>query len=312
VFLKVIRILLITLGMTIGVAHGQQAVSSITQSRLFTNPSTPGTTSVDANADASGGSSPMSSGDDSFGAQIILKNQERPRSFSIGGDVSSFYTNNVDLTPRVTRSDSFLAANVGAAWRPILSRALTADLSVGGSVFRYDKASELDFERISAGTGLNWLVPRMGGIIGFGHYDFTQVWNRDSVQLLQDHEFTVGAQKTFILGRSNFLTTGVAGVLGISDPRSQERDQAAIHAAYHLQIARSFDTDLVYRYAAQFYARGERVDHNETLSLSIGYYPTRWMRLGGLISGARNDSNRGRFSYEVLNLGGAVGCTIRF
>jgi hypothetical protein len=241
-----------------------------------------------------------------------LKNQERPRSFSIAGDVSLFYTNNVDLTPQATRSDSFLAANVGAAWRPILSRVLTADISAGASVFRYDKASELDFERISAGTGLSWFVPRMRGIIAFGRYDFTQVWDRNSAQLLQDHEFTVGAQKTFALGRSHFLTTGIAGVLGTSDPSSQERDQAVINAAYHLQITRSFDADLVYRYAAQFYVQDDRIDHNQTLSLSVGYYPRRWVRLSGLITGARNDSNRGQFRYEVITLGGAVGCTIRF
>ena len=179
-------------------------------------------------------------------------------------------------------------------------------------MFRYDKASELDFERISAGIGLNWFVPPMRGIIAFGHYDFTQVWNRDGAQLLQDHEFTVGAQKTFALGRSHFLATGIAGVLGISEPRSQERNQAAINAAYHLQITRSLDADLVYRYAAQFYDQDERMDHNQTLSLSIGYSPRRWVRLSGLISGARNDSNRGQFSYDVITLGGAIGCVIRF
>jgi hypothetical protein len=312
VSLKLTRLVLAVVLTAVGVARGQQAVSSITQSRLFTNPSAPGTTSYDANGNALDDSSATTSGDDSFGAQIILKNQERPKSFSVFGDVSAFYTNNVDLTPQGTRSDFFLAANVGAVWRPIISRGLVAEISTGSSVFRYDGASELDFERISAGAGLSWLVPRTPGIIAFIRYDFTELLDTHSNELLQDHEFTVGAQKTFAFGRSHFLTTGITGVLGISTPRSQERDQAGINAAYHLQITRSFDTNLLYRYAAQFYNEGGRLDHNQTLSLAMGFAATRWLRVDGSISAARNDSNRSAFEYEVLNLGGGVRVNVLF
>ena len=293
-------------------AHGQQAVSSITQSRLFGNPSVPGTTSYDENGNALSENEATSSTDNSFGTQIVLKNQERPKSFSLFGNASASYTNNVDLTSRGTRSDFFVATNAGAAWRPAIGRTLAADVSVGTSIFRYDKASELDFERVSAGAGLSWFVPKTPGIVAFGRYDFTELLDSDSNELLQDHEFTIGAQKTFALGRSHFLTTGITGVLGISTPKSQERDQAGIFAAYHLQVTRSFDLDLLYRYAAQFYSDDGRLDHNQTVSMVLGYYPARWIRVEGSISAARNDSNRSAFEYEVLNLGGGVRATILF
>jgi hypothetical protein len=312
VSLKLNRLVLAVFFTTVAVAHGQQAASSIAQSRLFTNPTAPQTTSVDANGNALSDSGATSSEDDSFGAQIILKNQERPRRFNVFGDVSAFYTNNVDLTPRGTRSDTFLASNVGAVWHPLISRGLLADVSAGGSVFRYDRASELDFERITAGTSLTWLVPRARGVIAFARYDFTELLNAHSKELLQDHEFTIGAQKTFPFGRSHFLTTGVTGVLGVSIPRSQERDQAGIHAAYHIQITRYLDTDLFYRYAAQFYNEAPRVDHNQTLSLAIGFYPARWLRVDTSVSAARNDTNRSAFNYEVFNLGGGVRFSIKF
>jgi hypothetical protein len=296
----------------VAAARSQQAVSSITQSRLFTNPQTPGTTSFDANGNALPDNSAISSGDESFGAQIILKNQERQPSFNVFGDASAFYTNNVDLTPHRTRSDLFLASNVGAAWRPAISRGLVGEISAASSVFRYDRASELDFERITAGAGLTWLVPRTPGILAFARYDFTELLDSESNQLLQDHEVTIGGQKTFAFGRSHFLTTGIAGVLGKSTPRSQERDQAGIFAAYHLQITRSLDADLLYRYAAQFYDEDGRVDHNQTLSLAIGFYPARWLRVDASIAAARNDSNRSAFDYNVLNVGGGVRFSIRF
>lgn len=107
-------------------ARSQQAVSSITQSRLFTNPQTPGTTSVDANGNIIPESAATSSGDSSFGTQIILKSQERPPSFNIFGDVSGFYTNNADLTPRRVRSDFFSFPT----WEPPDVRRSRADLSV--------------------------------------------------------------------------------------------------------------------------------------------------------------------------------------
>lgn len=294
------------------VAHGQQTASSITQSRLFTNPAAPGTASFDANGNALPDRAPASSEDNSFGTQIVLKNQERPKIFSVFGDASVVYTNNADLTPHGTRSDAFLAATAGAAWRPPIWHGLALEISAASSVFRYESAEGLDFERISAGTGLAWIVPRAGGIIAFTRYDFTELLGTDSKQLVQDHAFTLGGQKTFVFGRSHFLTTGVTGVLGRSTPRSQERDQAGAHAAYHLQITRSLGADLLYRYAAEFYREKGRLDHNQTLSLSVGFSATQWLRIEGSISAARNESNRSSFDYDVLNLGSGLRFGVRF
>lgn len=295
-----------------GVARAQEAVSSITQARLFAAPSAPGTTSYDANGAALAEDDATSSGDDSFGTQIVLKNQERPRTFNLFGTVSAVYTNNVDLTPDATRSDVFLAANVGAVWSPTITRGLVAEISAASSVFRYDRASELDFERIAAGAGLSWLVPHTPGIIAFGRYDFTELLDSGSHELLQDHAFTLGAQKIFAFGRSHYFTMGISGVLGLSTPRSEERNQAGVYGAYHFQITRSFDADLLYRYAAQIYEEGDRFDRNQTLSLAMGFAVTRWLRLGASISAARNDSDQPAFDYDAFNLGGEVRLNVSF
>jgi hypothetical protein len=299
--------------MCAAVARGQQAVSSITQSRLFNSPAAPGTNSVDANGTALP-EEPITteSDDDSFGAQIILKNQERPRKFSVFSDISVSHTSNVDLTPGPTRSDSFLAVRIGGGWKPILSSQLIGEISVSSSALRYDRANELDFETVGVGAGLSWLVPHTPGIILFGRYDFTEVLDAGSEELLEDHALTAGLQKIFVFGRSHFLSTGINGVFGRSTPRSEQRHQAAIQVAYHLQITRSFDADLVYRYAAQFYDEGDRLDHSQTLSLSLGLMPNRWVRFSGSIYVARNDSNEAVFEYDVFNLSGGIRGEISF
>lgn len=295
-----------------GTALAQQAVSSITQSRLFTNPGGAMAIPVDANGTALPAEEGAVSDDESFGTQIILKNQPRPRRFSVFADSSVFHTNNVELTPDGTRSDSFLALNAGAAWRPTLSRGFSGEISAGGSWFRYDRVGELDFEKIWAGAGLSWAVPRSPGIIAFGRYDFNEVLDSASHEILQDHAFTLGAQKIFAFGRSHFLVAGISGVLGRSDPRSQERDQATLQLAYHLQITRSFETDLLYRYAAQFYDQGDRLDHNQTLTLSVAWVASRWVRFSASVSAARNDSNQPAFEYSAVNFGGGLRIHVSF
>jgi hypothetical protein len=292
-------------------ARGQQAVSSINESRLFTPPTATSTSTAAAEDEEEGGES-TTSGDESFGTQLILKSQERPKQFAAFDDVSVFYTNNVDLTPNHTRSDAFIVADSGAAWRPAITRGLFGDISLVGSVFRHDRASELDFERISSGAGLSWVVPGGRGIVAFGRYDFTELINRHGSELLQDHEFTLGAQRTFVFNRSHSLGVGVSGVAGISDPHSQQRDQAAVQAVYHLQITRSFSADLLYLYAAQFYAEGGRIDQNQGLSLNAGVAVTRWLRVDTTLSAARNGSTRGAFEYEALSVNGGVRAGIRF
>lgn len=306
-----IVLLLCALIASVELARGQQAVSSINESRLFTPPTATGTTAIEPEGEEAAGES-TTSGDESFGTQLILKSQERPKQFAVFDDVSVIYTNNVDLTPNHTRSDAFVVANSGAAWRPTIAPGLFGEISIAGSIFRHDRASDLDFERISSGTALSWVVPGGHGVVAFGRYDFTELINSHGSELLQDHEFTLGAQRTFVFNRSHFLTTGVSGIAGISDPHSQQRDQAAVQAAYHLQITRSFSTDLLYRYAAQFYADDGRIDHNQTLSLNAGVAVNRWLRVDTTLSGARNDSNRGAFDYEALSVGGAVRVGIRF
>jgi hypothetical protein len=310
VFQRIV-LLLCVLVASVELARGQQAVSSINESRLFAPPTATGTSAVAPEDEEAAGES-TTSGDESFGTQLILKSQDRPKQFAVFDDVSVIYTNNVDLTPNHTRSDVFLVTNTGAAWRPTIARGLFGEISIAGSIFRHDRASELDFERIASGTALSWVVPGGHGVVAFSRYDFTELINRHGSELLQDHEFTMGAQRTFVFNHSHFLTTGVSGIAGISDPHSQQRDQAAVQAAYHLQVTRSFGADLLYRYAAQFYADDGRIDHNQTLSLNAGVALTRWLRLDTTLSGARNDSNRGAFEYEALSAGGTVRVGIRF
>ena len=96
------------------VLDAQVAVSAIDQSRLWQPPPAAPIPAVDTNGNAVGETTDVA--DDSFGAQMILKDQERVRPFTLSGGSSIYYTSNVALTRRDTRDDTF-ARRRHPTWR---------------------------------------------------------------------------------------------------------------------------------------------------------------------------------------------------
>src|SRR5439155_21374571 len=138
-------------------------------------------------------------------------------------------------------------------------------------------------------------------VIGFiERYDFTELIDRHSNEILQDHEFSLAAQKIVVLGRSHALSFNLIGSAGISDPFAEQRDQVGVSMGYHLQLARNFVADLGYLHSWYFYNDGGRIDLNQVFSLALRYYVTRWAAVEAFVSGAVNNSNRTAFDYDVF------------
>jgi hypothetical protein len=258
------------------------------------------------------GDSDASSDDDSFGTQVLLKSKERVRTFAITGDTSIFYTSNVALTRSGERDDAFVVANAGVSWTPRLSPQWEAQLAAHASIFRYQDVSDLDFENLGFGAGLFWTPEHFWGLDLFAHYDFIELLNRHSEEILSDHEFTIGAQKVFSLGRGQTFTIGVTAMAGITDPEIVRRQQAGIFFGYHLQLTRALETELFYRLAGYFYDAAHRNDLNQILSWNLRYRLAAWADLNAFVSYGINRSDDAAFDYNVATGGAGVGVTIRF
>ena len=307
------RILLIGMTLAItGSVHAQSSNAAVEQSRLYerTAPPTP------ANVTPDGIALPQAEGttseDESFGAQQMLKTREKAQDFTISGSASTFYTNNVALTRRDTISDAFFVGSGAFSWTPRINPQLQFQIGGGASIFRYFDTSSLDFEGLGAGLGFLWTPPNAWGIGVLGRYDFTELLDKHSNELLEDHEFSLALQKILVLGRSHALTFGVIGSAGISDPFAEQRDQIGFAVGYHLQLIRQLGTDLGYRPSWFFYNEGGRIDLNQVFSLGLHYYLRPWASVDALLSGAVNSSNRGAFRYDVISTGGGLGLGIRF
>jgi len=306
------RILLIGTALLSLGSLSAQTNPAVETSRLFERSAPPTGGMVTPDGMALPQSEGSTSEDESFGAQQILKTEEKIPDFTVGASLSGFYTNNVALTRSNTISDSFLVGAAFFNWTPHINPALQFQFGAGVSFFRYFDTTALDFENVGTGAGLLWTPPHFWGIGILGRYDFTELLDTGSNEILQDHEFSVTVQKLLALGRSHSLTFGLIGSAGISDPFAEQRDQVGFAAGYHLQLTRHFSSDFGYRHSWYFYNQGSRVDLNQVFSLGLHYYVTPWASVDGFVTGALNHSNQSAFTYDVLSTGGGIGVTAHF
>ena len=243
---------------------------------------------------------------------MILKDQERVRPFSLSGGASIFYTSNVALTRRDTHDDTFAVVNAAATWSRRLHPEVEMQFGLQASMFRYNRSSQLDFNDLGAGLGLSWMPRRWSGVSIFSRYDFTELIDRHGNEILRDHQFSIGAQKVFVLGRAHAVSVGSLESFGISTPVAAQRNQAGVFIGYHLQLSRILATDLLYRIAGQSYSDSNRLDLNQVVSWSLRCQLAEWAEANLYLSYGNNRSNTSAFDYGVTSGGGGLGITTRF
>ena len=292
-------------------AQGEQPSSAIDQSRLYPRTIPPSTTAASGQTVSGPQVEIVTSDDESFGAQQILKEEEKVPEFLLSASSSIYYTSNVALTHADTQGEAFYVGDVGFSWTPRVSPQVQFQFGGALALFRYE-TSALDFESLGVGTGIIWTPPHAWGLQFITRYDFIELLDHHGREILQDHEFSIAIQKLLILGRSHYLSFGYIGSGGISDPVEEQRDQAGFAIGYHLQIARQFGADVGYRHSWYFYNRAGRTDLNQVWSLGLHYNFNPWISLNGYVSGATNWSDKEVFKYDVFSGGGGLGLVVRF
>jgi hypothetical protein len=289
-----------------------QSSAVIDQARLFREANTPPGLREDGPEVEVVTDDATEADDDSIGVQQILKEHEQRPTLVITAGLSEVFTTNAALTRSDTRHDLFGVANLGIAWTPRVSPTVELSATAGAAIFRYVRTPELDFENLGAGLGIAWTPAGLGGVSLFARYDFTQLLDDGGGHILSDHVFSGGAQKVFVFGRAQALTVGVNGSLGFSDPVSAQRHQAGGFVNYHVQFARDFSADLLWRPAAHFYEELDRTDFNSVLSLTLRFRMTKNADLSAFASYGTNRSETEAFDYDVLTTGAGVTLSFRF
>ena len=291
-------------------AGAQQAVSPTEHVRLVEQlPNSP-RANIDANGSLTAENDYAS--DDGFGEAVVLQNQSPNHAFVLSGDTSVFYTSNAALTPNHEIDDVFFVADAAITWTPITTPHFGAQFIAHGSTFRYDQHSVLDFQSFGAGVGLTWNLDELPGISFFARYDFIDMLDRHSEQILRDHEFSVGAQKGFTLGRAQTLVIGAYLMAGLAEPESAQRDQGGLFLAYRLQMSRSLAAELGYRFAGYYYNESERVDRGQVLSANLQWRVLEWIDINASVSLISNGSDDPAFDYSAVTGGGGLSAHVQF
>ena len=296
-------------------AYGQVADIAIEQSRQFTRPAI----TLDEMS-ARGGTVDFpdlqagDSGDDAFGAQVIMKEQPKVKPFTAFAEVAAFFTNNVALVKHGTKRDGFMIASLGAAHSGQLSRNVRLDASVRSSVYRYAEYRELDFQSVDASIGLAWTPPKLRGTELLLRYTFTDLTTAEhGYEFFKNHAVLVGAQNAIAISRAQVVYGGVSAQWSWADPRESGRDEYSAFLGTRVQATRNVEVDFFYRYGHFIYREAAgRQDDSHSLSLTTRYAPWGWFSVSASGFAGFNRSNRAQFEYDVLNAGCALQGAVRF
>jgi hypothetical protein len=253
--------------------------------------------------------------DDAFGAQVILKENVIEKAFTGWAEVAGFYTNNVALARRGTLQDTFLTNTFGLSYHKALKPTLVFDATLRGSLYRYNRFNELDFQSIDPSISLTWLPKKLENTALYIRYAYNQLTTASSGdEFFSSHSVAIGAQKVWPIARAHSIFAGVQAQWSWADPSDVQRDEYSAFVGYHADIARKFTGDLNYRFAYYDYresAAGRR-DANHSVSLAFRYALEEWLAVSASTYLSTNRSNIDAFSYDVWNLGGSIGLSTKF
>lgn len=257
---------------------------------------------------------PLSSDDDAFGAQLILKRQERIRPFSAFAEISAFATNNVALTRRDRQEDNFLVASAGAAFSQRFAYDLRFDTALRSSLYRYSKYRGLDFQSVDFTAGLAWSPPLLRGAEVTLRYGFTDLSTAERIrEFYTNHAVLLGVQKVIPFSRAHGIYFGATAQWSLTDPREAERDEYDAFLGYRVQATRHLDADLSYRYGRYVYRHDEgREDDNHALALAVRYVPVEWLAFSATALLTFNRSTRAVFDYDAANAGVGLQLAVKF
>lgn len=252
-------------------------------------------------------------GDMDLGIQAILKRKQAEQPFRFFADAAGFYTDNAALVRTGERGDSYLFMDVGFTYDQKLNDEWSIESTIRQGFFRYDQFSTFDFEDFNLGGGLTYQAKKLWDIAFFGRYNFERFTQGDlSQDFFRNNTFTFGAQKTIYFNQYQYAYIGYSSVIGLSTPRSSQRDEHGFFAGVHYNFTPKLYAEIYDRVACFNYTDSGRTDLNQTLVATVGYIINDYARVTASFSLADDRSNRSVFNYDASTSGGGLALQLRF
>jgi hypothetical protein len=262
-------------------------------------------------------------GDADLGEQQILKRMEEYQPFTISVGAPFYWTSNVALVSSGAQSDFVVAPAAGVFYEPRITKTLYGLIDVREQLFYYDRFDDFNFGSFDFEVGFRYLVPQWHNLLLRVEYDYNRLTQKNSFEaFFQNHAFIINAEIPFRFGRAQTLSLGADANISLAATESHQppninaisaqRSDYGVYLGYSAVLTRSFFVNAVGRLVVRQYYEGGRDDLSEILALTANYRVNKFLTVSAVSTLAASKSNQSVFDYNVANLGGAVGLSVKF
>jgi len=259
---------------------------------------------------------PASPGDSDLGHQLILKRNTRREPLRVELSTDIFWTDNIASTSFGEKDGFIWQTRLLGSWKPRIGNNLFADITASQSIYRYDTASFLDFERTDFRLGVVKITPDFFDALFFLRYEYARITAGSLGSSIYDtHRIRAGAHKVFLSTPKHTAYIALDAAYDLStSPAWLERNEYGAHLGYTYQITDKLRAVLYYHFTSFDYNQGGRRDNFNTLGTELYWQLSHSTRIHASFTYVKNNSNLpfGVADYDSIQGGLGLGFTMRF
>ncbi len=232
------------------------------------------------------------------------------------GSTGLYYTSNPFLSSGSNQQgDMYFVAQGGAGIHPNIVGGLYFDASFSEDVYLYSKFTSLDFNRLSASAGFDYVFESLGQLTASLHYTYERYLDCQNFdEFYVNNAITASVNKQFVLSDTQAIMLGADASISVgAQPDDALRDSYDLWISHRWRIIQPLELSTYYIVSLYYYPNaGNRVDVTQNVGTALTYSFTDWAKITASASFGSNNSTQSFFDYTMVNLGGSVGLEFHF
>lgn len=230
------------------------------------------------------------------------------------GDAVLSYTSNPYLKNNPGQGDMYFVARGGFGVHPNIAGGLYADAHVTNEVYQYSHFSDLNFYRLSAGGGFDYVFESLGQLTASVRYEYERYLDGGTFsEFYVNNAINVSLAKEFVLNDIHAIQVGWQGSFSVTAiPAVARRNAYDFWVGHRWRIIERLELQTYYVVTIYNYPNDSRTDLTQNVGGTLVYAFTNWARVSANAGFGANNSTNSFFDYTVVNVGGTVGVDIRF
>ncbi|MBL9129745.1 MAG: hypothetical protein JNG86_01000 [Verrucomicrobiaceae bacterium] len=257
--------------------------------------------------------------DHEFGRQNVTGIVQEQDEWLLLLEANATYTTNAALVDSPTIAAWIARPGLRAAWMPRLSENWSMLAMSYYSLWRYSRASFLDFDDFGGQIGLQyqssgtWIpggLPENSGWLQYRYQRQMQPWDWGQ-GLFDTHFIEAGLRRACKLAPQIGAWLGTNAAFSLEGrPDLFRRHEYSVQAGSQWQISPRLALTGIYRLAWFKTVETRRDDYNHFFLLGLNYQLTRHLQASLFVNGVHNISDVQIFDYQALNTGAGASLSL--